>query len=46
MLKYLVSKGAMKHSTRGQVKYKKSAGQIKVGNDEPEFKGLTYEDAS
>ena len=44
MLKYLVSKGAMKHSTRGQVKYKKSAGQIKVGNDEPEFKGLTYED--
>ncbi|MAR66843.1 MAG: hypothetical protein CL833_06275 [Crocinitomicaceae bacterium] len=45
MLKYLVSKGAMKHSTRGQVKYKKSAGQIKVGNDEPEFKGLTYEDA-
>jgi ankyrin repeat protein/class 3 adenylate cyclase len=44
MLKYLVSKGAMKHSERGQVKYKKPAGQIKVGNDEPEFKGLTYED--
>ncbi len=45
MLKYLVSKGAMKHSERGQVKYKKPAGQIKVGNDEPEFKGLTYEDS-
>lgn len=45
MLKYLVSKGAMKHSERGQKKYKKPVGQIKVGNDEPEFRGLTYEDA-
>jgi len=44
ILKYLVSKGAMKHSTRGQVKYKKSADQIKVGNDEPEFKGIEYAD--
>ena len=45
MLKYLVSKGAAKHSTRGQVKYKKSADQVKVGNDEPEFKGIEYIDA-
>tara|TARA_Y100001963_G_scaffold9555_1_gene12261 strand:- start:261 stop:1811 length:1551 start_codon:yes stop_codon:yes gene_type:complete len=44
MLKYLVSKGAMKHSGRGQVKYKKPVGQIKVGNDEPEFKGIEYID--
>ena len=44
MLKYLVSKGAAKHSTRGQVKYKKSADQVKVGNDEPEFKGIEYID--
>ncbi len=33
MLKYLVSKGAMKHSTRGQVKYKQSIGQVQVGGD-------------
>ena len=46
MLKYLVSKGAMKHSERGQVKYKKSIGQVQVGgNSEPEFKGYEYEDA-
>ena len=44
MLKYLVSKGAAKHSTRGQVKYKKPADQVKVGNDEPEFKGIEYID--
>ena len=44
MLKYLTSKGAMKHSTRGQVKYKKSADQVKVGNDEPEFQGIEYID--
>ena len=40
MLKYLVSKGAMKHSERGQVKYKQSIDQVQVGgNSEPEFKG-------
>ena len=45
MLKYLVSKGAMKHSSRGQVKYKKSIDQVQVGgNSEPEFKGYEYED--
>ena len=45
MLKYLVSKGAMKHSERGQVKYKKSIDQVQVGgNSEPEFKGYEYED--
>ena len=45
ILKYLVSKGAMKHSSRGQVKHKTPNRQIKVGNDEPEFKGLKYEDS-
>jgi len=46
MLKYLASKGAMKHSERGQKKYKKSIDQVQVGgNSEPEFKGLEYEDA-
>ena len=46
MLKYLVSKGAMKHSGRGQKKYKKSIDQVQVGgNSEPEFKGYEYEDA-
>ena len=46
MLKYLVSKGAMKHSSRGQVKHKNSTGQIQVGgNSEPEFKGIEYIDA-
>ena len=45
MLKYLVSKGAMKHSERGQVKYQKSIDQVQVGgNSEPEFKGYEYED--
>jgi len=45
MLKYLVSKGAMKHSERGQVKYKQSIDQVQVGgNSEPEFKGYEYED--
>ena len=45
MLKYLVSKGAMKHSSRGQVKHKNSTGQIQVGgNSEPEFKGIEYID--
>jgi len=45
MLKYLVSKGAMKRSDRGQKKYKKSIDQIQVGgNSEPEFKGYEYED--
>ena len=45
ILKYLVSKGAMKHSSRGQVKYKKSTDQVQVGgNSEPEFKGYEYED--
>ena len=45
ILKYLVSKGAMKHSSRGQVKYKKSIDQVQVGgNSEPEFKGYEYED--
>ena len=45
ILKYLVSKGAMKHSSRGQKKYKKSVDQVQVGgNSEPEFKGLEYED--
>ena len=45
MLKYLVSKGAMKHSERGQKKYKKSIDQVQVGgNSEPEFKGYEYED--
>ena len=45
ILKYLVSKGAMKHSSRGQKKYKKSVDQVQVGgNSEPEFKGLEYID--
>jgi len=45
MLKYLVSKGAMKHGSRGQVKYKKSTDQVQVGsNSEPEFKGYEYQD--
>jgi len=46
ILKYLVSKGATKHGSRGQKKYKKSVDQVQVGgNSEPEFKGLEYEDA-
>ena len=46
MLKYLLSKGATKHSERGQKKYKKSIDQVQVGgNSEPEFKGYEYEDA-
>lgn len=46
ILKYLVSKGAMKHSSRGQKKYKKSIDQVQVGgNSEPEFKGIEYIDA-
>ena len=45
ILKYLVSKGAMKHSSRGQKKYKKSVDQVQVGgNSEPEFKGIEYID--
>ena len=45
MLKYLASKGATKHSERGQKKYKKSIDQVQVGgNSEPEFKGYEYED--
>ena len=44
MLKYLASKGAMKHSERGKVKHKTPNRQIKVGNSEPEFKGYEYED--
>ena len=44
ILKYLVSKGAMKHSSRGQVKHKAPNREIKVGNDEPEFKGIEYID--
>ena len=45
ILKYLVSKGAMKHSSRGQKKYKKSVDQVQVGgNSEQEFKGIEYID--
>lgn len=45
MLEYLVSKGAMKHSSRGQVKHKTTIDQIKVGNNaQPEFKGYEYAD--
>ncbi len=44
ILKYLVSKGAMKNPSRGEVKYKKTSAEIKVGKNEPEFKGIEYID--